>query len=189
MSTYLHAKEGAVQLITPTRSMPNMVSLLVLPPTWNRAHYQWLDDWMCPHRKEAHKNSVVAWSREPHIIPFLYRLIYLVIFYFSITLQIFYPLFSSFSMTGCLLFAEGGQKRGISIDVDLTFTQVGEIWGTKTIEQRRHRLCWLTAVSGRMPSVATIAQLYVHNAIIVGMRWSHNLILSHYPIILIEIHK
>lgn len=81
MSTYLHAKEGAVQLITPTRSMPNMVSLLVLPPTWNRAHYQWLDDWMCPHRKEAHKNSVVAWSREPHIIPFLYRLIYLKLFF------------------------------------------------------------------------------------------------------------
>ena len=106
--------------------MPNMVSLIVLPPTWNRANYQWLDDWILLSDYSSNILSIILIILHDWMLAFCWR----------------------------------GKKKGESVDVDLTFTQIGEIWGIKTIEQRRFtddRLCWLTAVSGRMPSVATTA--------------------------------
>lgn len=84
-----------------------------------------------------------------------------VIFYFPITLQIFHPLFSSFSMTGCSLFAEGGQKRGTRLMLTLHLHRL-----ERSREQRQlNKEGSLTAVSGCMPSVATTAQLNKYNAI------------------------
>jgi len=61
---------------------------------------------MCPHRKKAHRNVVVAWNMDLNIIPFLH----------PIDFQLFFKLFLSFSMTGCSLLTKGD-----SVDVDLTF--------------------------------------------------------------------
>jgi len=121
-----------------------MESLIVRPPTWDRAHYQRFDDWMCPHRKEAHKNSVVTWNRDQSI------------FKLFLDFQLFFKLFLSFSMTGWSLFTKGGLGwRRPYIHTGWRELRNEDDWAKKAD-------WWPTLLTSTlmMPSVATAARLY-----------------------------